>query len=47
LIRDVELFGRDGTDLAVACLHQLTEKYELTEAVFLVDNYLWLPDSIA
>ena len=39
LILDVELFGRDGTDPAVVFLHRLTEKHDLSEAVFLVDGY--------
>jgi len=39
LILDVELFGRYGTDPAAAFLHRLTEKHDLSEAVFLVDGY--------
>ena len=39
LILDVELFGRHGTDPAAAFLHRLTEKHDLSEAVFLVDGY--------
>ena len=33
------MFGRRGTDPAAAFLHQLTEKHDLDEAVFLVDGY--------
>jgi putative transposase len=39
LVLDVELFGRHGTDPAAAFLHRLTEKHDLSEAVFLVDGY--------
>ena len=39
LILDVELFGRHGTDPVAALLHRLTEKHDLSEAVFLVDGY--------
>jgi transposase-like protein len=39
LILDVELFGRHGTDPAAAFLQRLTEKHDLSEAVFLVDGY--------
>ncbi len=39
LILDVALFKRHGTDPAAAFLHRLTEKHDLPEAVFLVDQY--------
>jgi len=39
LILDVELFGRRGTDPAAAFLHGLREKHELSDAVFLVDQF--------
>ncbi|WP_396613917.1 IS6 family transposase (plasmid) [Haloferax sp. S1W] len=39
LILDVELFGRHGTDPAAAFLHRLSEKHDLSDAVFLVDGY--------
>ncbi|QIB76516.1 IS6 family transposase [Halogeometricum borinquense] len=39
LILDVELFGRHGTDPAAAFLHGLREKHDLSEAVFLVDQF--------
>ncbi|QCS44716.1 IS6 family transposase [Natrinema versiforme] len=39
LILDVALFGRHGTDPAVAFLHRLTEKHDLSEAEFLVDQF--------
>jgi transposase-like protein len=39
LILDVELFGRHGTDPTAAFLHRLTEKHDLSKAVFLVDGY--------
>jgi putative transposase len=39
LILDVALFGRYGTDPAAAFLHDLTEKPDCSEAVFLVDQY--------
>jgi putative transposase len=39
LILDVTLFGRHGTDPAVAFLHGLTEKNDCSEAVFLVNKY--------
>ncbi|AFO57554.1 integrase catalytic subunit [Natrinema sp. J7-2] len=39
MILNVALFGRPGTDPAVAFLHGLTEKHDCSEAVFLVDQY--------
>ncbi len=39
LILDVALFKRHGTDPAAAFLHGLTEKHDLSEAVFLVDQF--------
>jgi putative transposase len=39
LLLDVALFGRRGTDPAAAFLHGLTEKHDLSEAVFLVDGF--------
>lgn len=36
------MFARRGTDPAAAFLHRLTEKHDLTEAVFLVDGYGYL-----
>ena len=39
LILDVALFGRHGTDPAAAFLHRLTEKHDLSEAEFLVDQF--------
>ncbi|WP_079978672.1 IS6 family transposase [Halolamina sediminis] len=39
LILDVELFGRHGTDPAAAFLHGLREKHDLSDAVFLVDQF--------
>ncbi|ELY63316.1 integrase [Natrinema versiforme JCM 10478] len=42
LMLDVAAFGRRETDPAVACLHQLTEKHDLSETVFLVDAYGYL-----
>lgn len=39
LILDVALFGRHGTDPAAAFLHRLREKYDLSEAGFLVDQF--------
>lgn len=42
LILDVAVFGRRGTDPTAAFLHKLTEKHDLTEAVFLVDIYGYL-----
>ena len=38
LILDVQLFGRHGTDPAVAFLHGLRDKHDLSEAEFLVDQ---------
>ncbi len=38
MILDVALFDRHGTDPAATFLHQLEEKYDLSEATFLVDN---------
>jgi putative transposase len=38
-ILDVALFGRHGTDPAAAFLHRLNEKYDLSDAVFLVDQF--------
>ncbi|ELY72930.1 transposase [Natrinema pellirubrum DSM 15624] len=39
MILDVALFGRHGTDPAAAFLHRLTEKHDLSEAEFLVDQF--------
>ncbi|APX97908.1 IS6 family transposase [Natronorubrum daqingense] len=39
LILDAQLFGRHGTDPAAAFLHRLREKHDLSEAVFLVDQF--------
>jgi len=39
LILRVDLFGRHGTDPAAAFLHGLSEKHDLSEAVFLVDGF--------
>jgi len=39
LILDVQLFGRHGTDPAAAVLHGLREKHDLSDAVFLVDQF--------
>ena len=35
----MQLFGRHGTNPAVAFLHGLREKHDLSETVFLVDGY--------
>jgi putative transposase len=42
LLLDVALFGRRGTDPAAAFLHGLTEKHDLSKAVFLVDGFGYL-----
>jgi len=39
LILDVALFRRYGTDPAAAFLHRLTEKHDLSDAEFLVDQF--------
>ncbi|GAA0218773.1 hypothetical protein GCM10009000_037200 [Halobacterium noricense] len=39
LILNEELFGRHGTDPADAFLHDLLEKHDLSDAVFLVDQF--------
>jgi transposase-like protein len=39
LILDVQLFGRHGTDPTAAFLHGLREKHDLSDAVFLVDQF--------
>jgi putative transposase len=39
LVLDVALFGRHGTDPAAAFLHRLREKYDLSDAEFLVDQF--------
>jgi len=39
LILDVELFGRHGTDPAAAFLHGLGERHDISDAVFLVDQF--------
>jgi putative transposase len=39
LILGVALFGRHGTDPAAAFLHRLNERYDLSDAVFLVDQF--------
>ena len=41
LILGVDLFGRHGTDSAAAFLHGLSEKHDLSEAVFLVDGFVY------
>ncbi|ELY99873.1 Integrase catalytic region [Natrialba aegyptia DSM 13077] len=44
LILDVALFERRGTDPTAAFLHELTEKYDLSDAEFLVDGAGYLTD---
>jgi len=39
LILNVALFGRHSTDPAAAFLHGLREKHDLSDAVFLVDQF--------
>ncbi len=39
LTLDAQLFGRHGTDPAAVFLHELREKHDLFEAVFLVDQF--------
>jgi putative transposase len=39
LLLDAQLFGRHGTDPAAAFLHGLREKHDLSETVFLVDQF--------
>ncbi len=39
LILDAQLFGHHGTDPAAAFLYGLREKHDLSEAVFLVDQF--------
>lgn len=39
LILDAQLFGRHGTDPAAAFLHGLRKEHDLSEAVFLVDQF--------
>jgi putative transposase len=39
LLLDVELFSRRGTNPAAAFLHRLREKHDLSETVFLVDQF--------
>ncbi len=39
LILDAQLFGRHGTDPAAAFLHGLREKHDLSEPVFLVNQF--------
>jgi len=39
LILGVDLFGRQGTNPSAAFLHELSEKHDLSEAVFLVDGF--------
>jgi putative transposase len=39
LILDVELVGRHGTDPVAAFLYQLREKHDLSDALFLVDQF--------
>ncbi len=41
LVLDAEVFGRRGTDPAAAFLHRLNEKHDLSEAVFLVDQFVY------
>ena len=42
LLLDAAVFGRRGTDPAAAFLHGLTQKYECSQAVFLVDGFGYL-----
>jgi transposase-like protein len=42
VLLDVTVFGRRGTDPAAAFLHGLTQKYDCSEAVFLVDGFGYL-----
>lgn len=44
LILDVALFGRHGTDPAAAFLPGLREKHDLSDAVFLVDQFGYRTD---
>jgi len=39
LLLDIALFGRHGTDPAAPFLHGVAERYDVTEAVFLVDGF--------
>lgn len=39
LVLDVALFGRHGTDPAAAFLHGLHEKYDLSNAESLIDQF--------
>jgi putative transposase len=39
LILGIDLFGTHGTDPAAAFLHGISEKHDLSEAVFLVDGF--------
>jgi len=39
LILGVDLFGRNSTHPSAAFLNEFTEKYDLSEAVFLVDSF--------
>jgi putative transposase len=39
LILGVDLFGTHGTDLAAVFLHGLSEKHDLSEAVFLTGSF--------
>lgn len=43
LILDVAVFGRGGP-VPVAFVYRLTEKYDLSERVFLADGYGYLTD---
>lgn len=38
-MREVEVFGRRGTDPATTFLHRLIEKHDLSDTIFLVDSY--------
>ncbi len=42
LILNIAVFGRRDTDPAAAFLHQLAEKYDLSDTEFLVDGYRYL-----
>ncbi|GAA0197573.1 hypothetical protein GCM10009000_009090 [Halobacterium noricense] len=42
MLLDIELFSCRGTDPATAFLHEVTEKHDLSEAVFLINGYGYL-----
>jgi putative transposase len=44
LILDVALFDRHGTDPAAVFLHRLREKHDLSDAEFLVDQFVYRTD---